>query len=40
MNDLVKMMQGIVSPDEWEKVTSVYTEVPKTKGYMEELVVL
>jgi hypothetical protein len=33
MNDLVKMMQGIVSPDEWEKVTSVYTKVPRTKGY-------
>ena len=38
MNDLVKMMQEIVSPDEWQQVTKVYTEAPRTQVYADIVV--
>jgi hypothetical protein len=38
MNDLVKMMQEIVSPDEWQQVTKVYTEAPRTQVYSDIVV--
>jgi hypothetical protein len=38
VNDLVKMMQEIVSPDEWQQVTKVYTVAPRTQVYADIVV--